>query len=185
MSNYPTIINHFYKNPSFENYIKVRHYIDPKTYKNKVQYSVFLYVIHMKYSGYEESYIPNFFSRLKQCFSTVNHSHDVDCANIYKKIMGDPALLCMTDLDMLWLCFYATGDMLYSDQVKSCALTKKSTLVSDAVTKTAAEWSYNNHVILKFINGSQISKSTNAISINDPLFFFPDQNSIMEKYKDE
>lgn len=190
MSNYPTIINHFYKNPSFENYIKIRHYLDPKIkskkFKNKIQYSLFLYVIHMKYSGYEESYIPSFSSRLKKCFSTVNHIQDIDCANIYKKIMDDPGLLCMTDLDMLWLCFYATGDTLYSDQVKACALTKKNTLVSDAVTKTAAEWSYNNHVILKFIKGSQISKpTTNAISINDPLFFFPDQNAIMEKYKDE
>ena len=102
--------------------------------------------------------------------------------------MNDPTLLCMTDIDMLWVCFYATGDNIYPDQVKLCALTKKQSLVSDAMSKTAAEWSYNNHVLQNFISGPTITQITLAnanVCITDPLFFFPNQQTIMEKYKDE
>jgi hypothetical protein len=185
MSDYPSSIIYFYKNTSIENYIKLRHYIDPKikskTYKYKTHYTLFLHVIHMKYPDYEENYVPTSCCSKKK----TKYLHDIDCSEIYRRIMGNPILLRITDIELLWICFYATGDTIYSDQVKICALTKKHTLVSDAVTKTAAEWSYNNHVIQKFIKEPQISKINAALSVNDPLFFCPDHEAIMEKYRDE
>jgi hypothetical protein len=186
MSDYPSSIIYFYKNTSVENYIKVRHYIDlkikTKTYKYKTHYTLFLHVIHMKYPGYEDSYV----STGCCCFAKKrNYMYEVNCSGIYSHLMGNPVLLSITDIELLWLCFYATGDTIYSDQVKICALTKKHTLVSDAVTKTAAEWSYNNHVIQKFIKEPQISKINAVLSVHDPLFFCPNQEAIMEKYRDE
>jgi hypothetical protein len=99
--------------------------------------------------------------------------------------MGDATLLCMTDIDMLWLCFYATGDVIYPDQVKLCALTKKQAFISDAVVKTAAEWSYNNHVLQNYISGPTLSQNVVTSSITDPLFFYPNHEAIMEKYRNE
>jgi hypothetical protein len=192
MTDYPMIIKYFYKNPSFHNYIKLRHYIDPKLkskkYKNKIHYSLFLYIIHLNYPSFEEDYIDSFFSRVKICFSKskLKYVYQEDCSGIHRHIMGDPTLLCMTDIDMLWLCFYATGDTIYSEQVKKCALTKKQSFISDAIVKTAAEWSYNNHVLENYISGTILEQnSTMSSSIIDPLFYSPNQASIMEKYRDE
>jgi len=188
MTDYPNNVKYFYKDPSFEKYVKIRRFIDStktKT-KNKTNYALFLYVIHMKYPTYESRYRPSFMFRLFS--STSTPTTDIDSATMYRHIIGDPALLSMTDIDMLWLCFYATGDTIYSNQVKSCALIKKQILISDAVIRTAAEWSYNNHIIQKFIHGPEITKTVVTASVTDPLFFYPDkptQQAIMDKYKDE
>jgi hypothetical protein len=191
MIDQPNSIKFFYKNPSFINYIKIRRFIDPKIKKNKnkLYYTLFLYVIHMKYPSYEEEYIPTRF-KWSCCFTRLNYLHDVDCGELYRHIMGNPALLTMTDIDLLWLSFYATGDIIYPDQVKARASAKKQSLISDAMTKTAAEWSYNNHVTEKFIVGPILSNntSTTTLAVTDPLFFYPNdktQADIMEKYKDE
>ena len=74
---------------------------------------------------------------------------------------------------------------MYPDQVKICALTKKQAFIADAVVKTAAEWSYNNHVLQNFISGTTISQHVVTTNVTDPLFFYPDPESIMEKYRDE
>jgi hypothetical protein len=181
-------MKYFYKNPSFENYIKLRNYINPrlvsKKNKNKMPYALFLYIVHMKFPSYEENYIPSFFSRLVRCFSKLEYVHNVDCSGIYRHIMGDATLLCMNDLDILWLCYYATGDTIYPDQVKLRASAKKQSLISDSMTKTAAEWSYNNHVIEKFIDGPMITQTTTT-NVIDPLFYCTPQELIMETYKDE
>ena len=56
-TDYPSIIKYFYKEPSFENYIQVRKYIDPRiiTKKNKykIHFALCLYIIHMKYPTYD------------------------------------------------------------------------------------------------------------------------------------
>jgi len=143
-----------------------------KKYKNKVNYALFLYVIHLNFPTYEDKYD----SRKKNCcFSSFKYVHNVDCGGIYRHLMGNPSLLCMDDLDILWLCFYASGNTIYSNQVKTCALFKKKVFVSDAVVKTAAEWSFNNHVAEKFIDGPIISSTTKIQPEED----------IMEKYRDE
>ena len=62
------------------------------------------------------------------------------------------------------------------------------TLISDAVIRTSAEWSYNNHVIQKFITGPEITKVVVMASVTDPLFFYPEQKTqqaTMDEYKDE
>ena len=182
MTDYPTNIKFFYKDPSYENYIKIRRF----SISNKTQYALFLYVIHMNYPSYKERYRPSFIVRLKCRFRLNDNSlYGIDCNNMYKHIMGDPAMLYMEDIDLLWVCFYATGDTIYSNQVKSCALIKKHTLISDAVIRTAAEWSYNNHVIQKFINGPEITKLVVTTSVTDPLFFYPEKKTQIEEYKDE
>ena len=190
MPDYPDSIRYFYKTPSFENYIQLRRYIDPKIkskkYKNKTYYAMFLHVIHLKYPTYEENYSVSFFSRLKTCFSDSKYdSCGEDCSSIYRHIMGNPTLLSMTDIDLLWLCFYGTGDSMYPDQVKLCALTKKQAFIADAVVKTAAEWSYNNHVLQNFINGPTLSQNVVTSNITDPLFFYHDPEAIMDKYRDD
>ena len=108
MPDYPDSIRYFYKTPSFENYIQLRRYIDPKIkskkYKNKTYYAMFLHVIHLKYPTYEENYSVSFFSRLKTCFSDSKYDYcGEDCSSIYRHIMGNPTLLSMTDIDLLWL----------------------------------------------------------------------------------
>ena len=189
MPDYPDNIRFFNKNPSFEKYIQLRHFIDPKIkskkYKNKLHYTLFLHVIHLKYPTYEENYRSSFLTRLKSCFSTEKYVSNEDCNSVYRHIMGDPTLLCMTDIDLLWLCFYGTGDPMYPNQVKLCALTKKQAFIADAVVKTAAEWSYNNHVLQNFINGPTLSQNVVTSTITDPLFFYPDPEAIMDKYRDE
>ena len=128
-------------------------------------------MIHIKNPSFEDNYVPPFFSSLKSCFTKVTLIHDVDCSKIYRHITGDPTTLTMIDIDMLWLCFYATGDLLYSNNVKSRAMTKKNMLISDSISRTAAEWSYNNHVLQKFIHGPEIIKPTNTNTINNSQFF--------------
>lgn len=190
-SDYPDSMKQFYKNISFENYIKVRQYIDPKIKcnKNKTYFALYLYAIHLSNPQYEENYIPQtccLFQKMKK--RKISYNEDVDCSGIYRHIMGDSTFLCMTDLDMLWLCFYATGDAIYPDKVKKCALTKKQTFISDAIVKTAAEWGYNNHVLENYITGPILSNTTTTLTVTDPLFFNPDnktQADFMEKYKDE
>jgi hypothetical protein len=98
--------------------------------------------------------------------------------------MGDPSLLCVQDIDILWLLYYATGDKIFSEQVKLCAISNKYNIVNNAMSKNAAMWSYNNNITQKIINGSKIEKyeKQSKQSITDPLFFYPENELTSDKF---
>ena len=185
MSDQPNMIKFFNRNPSYENYTKIRKFVDPKiklkTHKYRIQYIMFLYIIDIYYPRYKELYNNSFYKRLIACFCNTNYLGNIDCDLIYKHVMGDPSLLCVKDLDILWLLFYATGDNIYSDQVKLCAITKKYNIVNSAMSKTAAMWSYNNNISQNIIKGPEIEKAEN-FSITDPLFFYPDNQLTVDRF---
>lgn len=73
-----------------------------------------------------------------------NHFHD--------KIMDLSTILYPSDLDCLWILYYATGDTKYSDRVKH-VVTDKTQL---KFVQAAAIWSYNSHVEMKKIKGPKV-----------------------------
>lgn len=188
MLEHPDIIKYFSRNPSYENYTKIRKYIDPKikvkTYKYKIHYSMFLYIIDKYYPLYKPLYNNTFSNRIMRCFKNKINLKNIDdfvnCRLLYKHIMDEPSLLCVTDLEILWLLLYATGDNSYSEQVKLCAITKKHNIVNSAITKHAAMLSYNNHITQNIIKGPKI-KMEEKSSITDPLFFSPNNQSNFDK----
>lgn len=181
MTDHPDIIKFFYKNPSYKNYTKVRKYIDPKinikTYKYRIHYTMFLYIIDKYYPRYKLIYDNTFYKRFFICFKNKTNLKNIvdfiNCKLLYKHIMGEPSLLCVTDLDILWLLFYATGHNIYSEQVKLCATSNKYDIVNSDVVRTNALLSYNNHVIKKIIIGDKIIENKQQGLIKDPLFLYP------------
>jgi len=120
------IFTRFHRTPTQQNLDKLRKHDDLYIRSLGDKYCIYLKAICEKW------YLGHF------CSSDMN-SHRQEVA----RLLDFKSELDATDLDKLWILYYATGDIKYSDRVKA-AFDGRS--YSDFPIHLAAKWSYQSHM---------------------------------------
>ena len=120
------IFDCFFRNPTFENYKSIR--VFDELYKKCLgrNYDVFCLAMREKNPSFDEP-----LDDAEKSFLQAEN----------QRLMAKESQLSASDLDTLWILYYATGSKEFPDRV----LYASNDFSNHLIIRLAAEWSYNSH----------------------------------------